>query len=383
MCIDSIARTRGLRFFTAGFDLLFNRGLTTIFGLDALRSLAILLVFSGHSYAHFKDAIHAELPIGQFPLIHFGWAGVDLFFVLSGYLIGRALWKELTQTGSIHIGEFLVRRGLRIWPYYYLVVVVTAAWLLPGTWHDFFPDVFFLSNYFPNQVEGGWSLSTEEQFYIALPLLLLATHRFIRFSRYWVMLLVLFALPIFARVFALRNLGHHLHTDPAMFRLTYTPIQTHCDGLIAGLTLSWLSVARPSFVAPRTFLRNAPIPVLCVALGCVLRMVNPDYFAFTGLALIFGATTLFILRDQSILRWITGARVFHTLSRLSFGMYLNHIFVLGYLTPVLCKFGFAADYLGNLAVSIAIAALTFVLVEAPFLELRDSLLARESRVKHA
>ena len=82
--------------------------------LDALRALAIVMVITGH----FPDLGAAQFPryarFFENPIFSFGWTGVDLFFVLSGYLIGRQLWRERQRTGSIQVGRFLLRRGMRI-----------------------------------------------------------------------------------------------------------------------------------------------------------------------------------------------------------------------------------------------------------------------------
>src|SRR5262245_22092605 len=87
-------------------------------GLDCLRSLAILFVISSHFAGEYAVFPHDPMWF-KFPLFLFGWAGVDLFFVLSGYLIGGQLWRELSRDGSIRIGDFLLRRGMRIWPLYF------------------------------------------------------------------------------------------------------------------------------------------------------------------------------------------------------------------------------------------------------------------------
>ncbi|MGH9519122.1 MAG: acyltransferase family protein [Terriglobales bacterium] len=89
-------------------------------GLDALRTMAILLVVMVHT----QESVGSHIPF-----VGAGWTGVDLFFVLSGYLIGRQLWKE-AQTGRIRIGRFLLRRGLRMWPLYFFSALV--IWALHG-----------------------------------------------------------------------------------------------------------------------------------------------------------------------------------------------------------------------------------------------------------
>jgi hypothetical protein len=136
--------------------------------LDVLRSCAILLVFTGHFAGYFKAARWFMAT----PAVNYGWTGVDLFFVLSGVLIGTQLWRELARTGDIRVGRFLLRRGLRIWPLYFSFVAFIAVEVVffGRSSSGFWADAAYLSNYFHSQIEGGWSLSNEEQFYILAPL---------------------------------------------------------------------------------------------------------------------------------------------------------------------------------------------------------------------
>ncbi len=83
--------------------------------LDVLRAVAVLLVFSRHS-------------TGALLVSHLGWVGVDLFFVLSGFLVSGLLFREYQQDGQLLPGRFLIRRGFKIYPQFYLLVVVTIFW---------------------------------------------------------------------------------------------------------------------------------------------------------------------------------------------------------------------------------------------------------------
>src|SRR5436305_13199738 len=100
-----------------------HRPAGNIAALDVLRALAIVLVFSGH----FGDEFQAVPKVAHFPVFYWSWTGVDLFFVLSGALIGSQLWKELQRTGHIRIGRFLLRRGFRIWPLYFSLAAFLIA----------------------------------------------------------------------------------------------------------------------------------------------------------------------------------------------------------------------------------------------------------------
>jgi peptidoglycan/LPS O-acetylase OafA/YrhL len=353
-------------------------------GLDVLRSLAIVLVVSGHYYGEFSDRGQA-LGIGKFPLLYFAWTGVDLFFVLSGYLIGRQLWRELARTHTIDVGRFLLRRGLRIWPFYFAFV----AWVVLTSHKPlaaFLSDLFFLSNYLPNQISGGWSLSTEEQFYIFVPLLLLASSLLVPVRRQFVVIIALLLVLPFVRYLTL--LTHSDAITPDMFRkLIQLPFHTHSDGLLGGLLISWLAVLKPEFLRPLPFWRNIILPAAMGAAGLALRTVNPHLFAFSGLALIFGGFTLFVLRDRSAFTSLAKRSGFYILSRLSYGMYLNHFPLIAFGGSLLAA---AAAHMGGywifflgypfaILVPMIVAAVTFITIESPFLQLRDRWLASAKR----
>jgi peptidoglycan/LPS O-acetylase OafA/YrhL len=355
-------------------------------GLDVLRSLAILLVISTHFEGDF--AAHTRpLAIGAFPLFYFGWTGVDLFFVLSGYLIGRQLWRELVRRNTIDVPSFLLRRGLRIWPFYFAFIAWSYLWTTKSS-SAFLPDVFFVSNYQHGAIAGGWSLSTEEQFYVFLPLLLLSVIAVIGAGRQvFVVAGLLFAMPL------IRLLTLHAHPGvidiEQLRRLTQYPFHTHADGLLAGVLISWLSVLHPAVLKPLPPGRNALLPVALAVAGFSLRTISPNVFGFTGLALLFGGMTLFVLRDRSLFSRVASWKGFYVTSRLSYGMYLNHFRVLWVWIPFVVGpnpghtyVRFALGYPFVILVTMLVSAFTFIVIESPFLQLREQWLQRRtSRVR--
>src|SRR5213080_167810 len=141
-------------------------------GLDLLRALAIIVVVVYHA-ALFGFKLPGRID-------RFGWIGVDLFFVLSGYLIGGQLLAPLARGNRINLGRFFARRVLRIMPAYF---VVLAVYFLLPSWREY-PDMSqplwkFLLSIQNIALHGGtafshaWSLAVEDQFYLALPFLLL------------------------------------------------------------------------------------------------------------------------------------------------------------------------------------------------------------------
>jgi len=129
--------------------------------LDFLRGIAIILVLIRHS------------SITQF-LVNIGWIGVDLFFVLSGFLVSGLLFKEYKVYGELNIKRFLIRRGFKIYPLFYvaaipyiLIKISESTFSLPLL----LGDLFFLQNYVSNWgylYAAGWSLAVEEHFYLGI-----------------------------------------------------------------------------------------------------------------------------------------------------------------------------------------------------------------------
>ena len=342
--------------------------------LDVLRSIAILLVFSGH----FAEQFRARSAVAHFPFFYFGWSGVDLFFVLSGFLIGCQLWKEVGKTGTISVGRFLLRRGLRIWPLYYAFVLAAAIeGFHLGNTSGLWADLFCVSNYFHHRVGGGWSLSSEEQFYIVTPLCILALLALrMKMDRLWIFPAAWLALIAAGRAVSLR-----LGMAPTDLRL-YSRLHSHSDGLALGLLLAWIFIFRSHSFQSKRFRLRCSASMFLVAL--CLYVMNRFVFRFSTLALIFGAMMLATYGEsvQRYVRW----RGFYIISRLSYGVYLNHFLLLPPLWALLGKWRmqggepvFWAAYLLCFLVSLAVAFATFQVIEWPFLALRTRLLGSHKK----
>jgi peptidoglycan/LPS O-acetylase OafA/YrhL len=87
--------------------------------LDAMHTCAVALVIAAHGSKAFLENGGSANVFSNLPMVRGGWIGVDRFFVLSGYFIGKQLWRELQKTGTISFRRFMLCRGFRIWPLYY------------------------------------------------------------------------------------------------------------------------------------------------------------------------------------------------------------------------------------------------------------------------
>lgn len=150
-----------------------------VLSLDVLRGVAILLVMGRHHFINPRDAGLMFVPAAVWH--RYGWTGVDLFFVLSGFLVGGLLLKETLERGELHVPRFLVRREFKIWPSYYVFLiwvaiktVITspepARQALASFWPKLWPCLANIQNYFDTPRLHLWSLAVEEHFYLVLPL---------------------------------------------------------------------------------------------------------------------------------------------------------------------------------------------------------------------
>lgn len=365
----------------AGFDDLRHPPAGNRPALDVLRSLAILLVLLFHIKSFAPHSEHIQ----RMPFVRFGWTGVDLFFVLSGLLIGGQLWKELKKSGGVKVGRFILRRGFRIWPLYYLVVsYLLAQHVFFGRQvHGLWLDVSFLSNYyflFPvggHVVGGGWSLSLEEQFYLVAPIFLAIGAKVIRPK--WLVhlaLLWLIALPLIRYLTTLKG------TDPgAEYTAIYYPFQTHSDGLAVGLLLAWVLAWHPEVLRIGRWLNVVLLISLLGSFG--LWYVASPVFLFSVVAIFYGSLTLLLLRLSQDLPFRT--KLFYVISRLSYGVYLFHLEVVHFIANHKHYFGDGPRaYIVGFGLvggtSLALAFLTFSFVELPFLKLRDRLVLKRDSV---
>lgn len=238
--------------------------------LDFLRGIAILMVLGAHYIVGPREAGALKIPATM--LSRIGGSGVDLFFVLSGFLVGGLLMRELKVRDKLDVKRFLVRRGWKIYPVYYcyFLFLVVAFYQNPDTfaipkWRMLLQYLLPLQNYnvfhlpYDVPVIAGhtWSLAVEEHFYLALPLLLLALAR----DRKRLAWIPWIAVGLDIACLALRLL------NPPPFHPWSHQMPTHLriDSLFTGVVLAYWYHFRPAVMERAAQLR----PVL-IALGLIL-----------------------------------------------------------------------------------------------------------------
>lgn len=206
--------------------------------LDFLRGIAILLVLGRHSPIYPAEA--GKLVAIAGPWGRFGWTGVDLFFVLSGFLVGGLLLKEWNLRESIDVKRFLLRRGFKIWPSYYVflvfVLIISLVNVRDGSdiWGKWLWNMLHIQNYLGTLRLPTWSLAVEEHFYLILPFVLpaLLKNRARAMQRLTVAVVLIFAVCL-----ALRGFVAFRHR-PTGDEINFAQTQFRIDSLFAGVGLA-------------------------------------------------------------------------------------------------------------------------------------------------
>ncbi|NVB82359.1 MAG: acyltransferase [Kofleriaceae bacterium] len=350
-------------------------------GLVHLRALAIVLVFIYHYrlFAHpaWVDRVGA-----------FGWTGVDLFFVLSGFLISRQLFRSLATRGTFSLREFYFKRLLRIVPAY---LVVLAAYFcfpaiheresLPPLWRFLsFTQNIGLDLRTSGTFSHAWSLCIEEQFYLVLPLAVLAFAR--RRRAVWIVpLLVASGLVVRALVYQ-----HRVADGITWYEWIYYPTWSRLDGLLMGIAIGAIYELQPA-LREKLLANGRARLALAVVLWFGARWLFEDpqslwasVIAFPAIALIYGLLVSAALSPSSILA--RSSRVTEWLATLSYALYLSHKATIHVTQSALAKIGFAADggamLLACATASLLVAFALHLAVERPFLRWRDRVLQTRS-----
>jgi len=330
--------------------------------IQGLRAVAVLLVVADHSGVRWLTG---------------GFVGVDVFFVISGYLITLLLLRQAASTGRVRIGEFYARRARRILPAASLVIVATMMYAarevslsrvrqlrVDGLWSAFFAANIHFSrletDYFaqgpePSPFQHYWSLAVEEQFYLVWPLIVMIAGRR-GVSR--------IAVALVACSIALRLVLVLRHVRAESIFVS-TP--THLDGIVVGAwaaanrlrawrRIVWLGVAAAATYAAIALFRGTANPY-----DPVVQVSSYTLVALASVGLLaYGA--------RGNAKWLAW-RPLTLLGRVSYGLYVIHFPIVGVLMQRWPHGGWPAIGVA-VSASLALTALSWVCLERPILSLK-------------
>ena len=344
--------------------------------LDVLRGIAILLVFGRHA----PQFPHSHNPIDPIlrSWLNFGWVGVDLFFVLSGFLVSGLLFSEYLKRGKLRIGRFLIRRGMKIYPAFWALLIVGTIEAFrehqAQIGRRFLLELFFLQNYRQGFFWHTWSLAVEEHFYLALALVLawMASRGGPNpFKR-------IVALSIAAAVVAL---GLRIWTSFRWPFDLYThifPTHLRFDSFAFGVLLSYgyhFHHQRLSAFASR-FRWLLLAGGLAAISPCAFLPISSRFVTTIGLTLLylgFGSILLAALHFPAIGRWAVSQGL-AWLGVYSYSIYLWHLLVAEHCVHLLSRFmhpTYAMVMLVYLVGSICVGVAMSLLIEMPVLRIRN------------
>ena len=336
--------------------------------IDGLRTIAVLSVIIYHANFEFFS--------GQ--LLRGGFLGVDVFFVISGFLITSLITNELNQTGKFSIKKFYERRARRLLPALLLVMLVT----LPFAWWNLLPDQFvdfsksqissllFSSNIYWNRsleqygAEAGllkpflhtWSLAVEEQYYIVFPFILIAIYRWYKAHTVALLTFGFLLSLLFANWMSNRDASFSFYMLPSRFW-----------ELLAGGLLASVLHFHPQKDSGALLSRSMPSLGLClIVYSIIFTGLDSNHPGFLTLVPIIGTVLIiWFANEKELITKLLSSKLFVGIGLISYSLYIWHypIFAFGYIkneSPSMYDKG------GWIALTFLMALITYYLIEKPF-----------------
>lgn len=358
-----------------------------LYGLDTLRAIAIIIVLM----YHYKVVVSREDIFGF--MSQLGWTGVDLFFVLSGYLIGNQILSAFAKGQEFSLKLFYIRRFLRTLPNYYFVLALYFIFPVALSGTATAPLWSFLTFTQNLDMRAGetfthsWSLCIEEQFYLVFPLVaLLIAYAKRSVLLGWIAIIGAMLFAIFMRGF-----NWHIHGEAAMpiqpfMEHIYYSSFTRFDELLPGVAIALLKNFHPSTYSAVLRRGNFLLIAGLVGVGVMFyvfhnyayiegygRTFTVTTFGYSLLSISFAILVLAALSPNSLLHRvkIPGAA---SIALWSYAIYLIHKPLFQVLKAPLTDYGIDINgWLGMviiMAVSIACGWALYFFVETPFMKLR-------------
>ncbi|MBX3192423.1 MAG: acyltransferase [Labilithrix sp.] len=376
---------------------LWNRRAESKKPVDGLRALSVLWVIAYHTLAFIGRPLRNSDFGPLLRIVNRGHLGVDVFFVISGFLIGSLLLREHEETGTIALRSFYVRRAMRILPAYFVTLAVYVV-LIGRNTDMIWANLLFVNNFVTEgrQCMGwAWSLAVEEQFYIVFPFALLAAYKIARPLGF-----VVFAVGVgvVIRLAIVHHYGihvpgpehHHLFSN-MLYNKPYGRFPQLLSGVLVGYLVHFTGAAERLRRAPAATTCGAVVAVAVVAALSAVEQpifkyrwptaVNFLYYALAQVIFSAGvAYVLFVsvtgLAGGRLLARVLSWRGFYPVSQLSYSAYLIHMIIifvgldLGVFPSVASERGMLEPLVKIPLITLVAAIPMYMLVEKPLMNLR-------------
>lgn len=348
-----------------------------VHSLDILRGIAVIGVLFRHMYLPIESS---HLDTLLLYLHEIGWMGVDLFFVLSGFLVSGLLFKEYKKTGKVSVKRFLIRRGLKIYPSFYFFIATTCLYQLmrfkPLNPYTILAEILYVQNYFSGLWNHSWSLAVEEHFYLSIIVIfvLLQWKKDNLTKLPYILAFILLLCTVLRTFYILNNSLIPLNKE---LYLTHFRI----DSLIFGVLISYINYYHKSFIK-KLFSTTWMIFIITILISpCIIFPNFTSNFmfciGFTILYLAFGALILWVIQNEILYtpkNFLN--KILRKIGIYSYSIYLWHMPVkFWFLNAFHMVFSsnYYLDLLVYLLSSVLIGIFMSKIIEIPIIKFRDKL----------
>jgi peptidoglycan/LPS O-acetylase OafA/YrhL len=349
-----------------------------VYGLDGVRALAILFIVTYHF---------------SFSLARGGFLGVDIFFVLSSYLITCKILEEKEHELTFNLKKFWIGRIRRLLPVAYIVIIATGLWvilfkmeLLTTLWGDSISSVFLTTNWWfifhklsyfdsfgtPSPLKHLWYLAVQEQFFLIWPILLTLGLRYLK--KTWKFFVIVLILALCSLL--LMCIMYNPETDPS--RIYYGTDTRSFELLIGGLLAIVFPVKKLSSKtitnSQSITLNVLSIVTLTIFVSCAIFMDEFQAFLYRGGLFLFGLNTslliLCVCHPRCFINNILSWKPLRWIGTRAYGIYLWHYPIMVLSTPIYEIGNPVFWHVGlQLTITCIIAEFTYVFIEMPIRKL--------------
>ena len=379
--------------------------------LDGFRALSILWVVALHVYWFtgllvpmevYQDIV-ASVP---FKGIMSGSLGVDTFFVMSGFLIASQVFLEIDKTQTVDLKKFYLKRAFRLLPAYYLVLIVIEL-IIPSC-QNVWANFLYVNNFLPVQescMGWSWSLAIEEQFYLVFPVFAIwLSARKNPLAWLWGFLGLSFVINIV--VFFTNPISNPFVSNPAMgldsffyqFNTFYNDTHLRFGALLMGILAAYINHYKKSNIESVGPWLSHGLGLAALAMIMVTTLLPSKevinlhwtgvvyaawyHYLFSAAVALLMILTLTQKGLFTKLNQVLSARVFYPIAQLSYSLYLVHplVIVLTYRQAGNLTAENLPDYMWvAIALSIGVSAIMYVLIEKPFLRMRNHVISKKPK----
>ncbi len=316
--------------------------------LNGIRTIAIFMLVYVHMFrTPAPNYVQETWWLTNF--LNNGSQSIDMFFVLSGFLISAPLLRDLQRTHTMDLKMFFMKRSLRIFPPYFIFLFLWYFMVIPtfpaefrefaSTW--IWSDILYVSNYLPRTLIHGWSLSLEEQFYLVFPIFLLFVYR--KTPEKWRLPLLGFVtiLPMLWRwgylqfvMLGLPEIQHKTLYNEQM----YYPFHGHIDSIFFGIIAAYIFDNRPQWIQwlmERVVLRrvvHASAWLTIIGYSFLIDEFETGFLSmvirYNVFSIAWAIVMILTLREGSFLNRILSWGIWTPFAKLSYCAYIIHVVIM-------------------------------------------------------